>query len=255
MTARRRHFLRSAARALAPWLLLSVLGAAALPAAAWGERITGSGNSATEARAVADFQAIAAKGSIDIVVRQGSPTQVQVEADDNLLELLQTVVESGRHGDTLQVRWKSGSSVNTRSRVRVLVTTPTLKALAGSGSGDFSVGPLNTPALRLSLSGSGDARFEGLKTGDFDISLAGSSDVRGNGQAERLSISIAGSGDVDLFDLRSEEVSISIAGSGDAKLHATRQLKVSIAGSGDVTYVGDASVSSRVAGSGSINKR
>lgn len=255
MTLSRRQFGTSITRLLVPLLMLPVLAGVALPAAAWGERVTGSGRSASEVRSVGDFEAIATKGSIDIVVRQGSPSQVQVEADDNLLDLLQTVVEGGRHGDTLQVRWKSGTHIDTRSQVRVLVTTPTLKALAGSGSGDFSVGPLQTPSLKLSLSGSGDARFEGLKTGELSISVSGSSDVRGNGEAGKLGISIAGSGDVDLIDLKSEEVSVSIAGSGDAKVQATRQLKVSVAGSGDVTYVGDAAVSSRVAGSGSITKR
>jgi hypothetical protein len=264
MTPSRRHFLRSAfrstfrsaTRALAPWLLLPLLASTTLPAAAWwGEGITGSGRSATELRTVAPFEAVATKGSIDIVVRQGSPTQVEVQADDNLLDLLETVVEEGRRGATLQVRWKSGTSLSTRSKVVVNVTTPTLTALAGSGSGDFTVGPLQTPSLRLSLSGSGDARFEGLKAGEFSLSLSGSSDVRGNGEAGKLSISIAGSGDVDLIDLRAEEASVSIAGSGDAKVYASRQLKVSVAGSGDVTYSGDAAVSSRVAGSGRITKR
>ncbi len=251
----RRCFARTATRALAPWLLLPVLAAASLPAAAWGDRVTGSGRSASEVRTVPAFEAVATKGSIDIVVRQGSPAQVQVDTDDNLLELLETVVENGRHGATLQVRWKSGTSLRTRSDTQVTVTTPTLKALAGSGSGDFSIGPLQTPSLRLSLSGSGDARFEGLVTDEFNLSLSGSSDVRGNGQAGKLSISIAGSGDVDLINLRSEEASVSIAGSGDAKVHASKQLKISIAGSGDVVYTGDAAVSSRVAGSGSIRKQ
>jgi hypothetical protein len=255
MTPSRRTFARSATRALAPWVLLPLMASAALPAAAWGDRVTGSGRSATETRTVAPFEAIATKGSIDIVVRQGSPAEVQVQADDNLLELLETVVEEGRRGATLQVRWKSGTSLNTKSKVLVNVTTPTLTALAGSGSGDFTVGPLKTPALRLSLSGSGDARFDGLAAGEFTLSLSGSSDVRGNGEAGKVSISIAGSGDVDLIDLRSEEASVSIAGSGDAKVNASKQLKISVAGSGDVTYSGDAAVSSRVAGSGSITKR
>ncbi len=255
MSPSRRLFVRSARRFLAPLLLLPVLAAVALPAAAWGDRVTGSGRTATETRTVGSFEAIATKGSFDIVVRQGSPAQVQVEADDNLLPLLETVVENGRNGATLQVRWKSNNSVSTRSATKVFVTTPTLTALSGAGSGSFEVGPLQTPKLSLSLSGSGDARFDELKTAEFKLSVAGSSDVRGTGEAAKLSISIAGSGDVDLFELRSEEASISIAGSGDAKVNASKQLKISIAGSGDITYTGDATLSSRVAGSGNIVKR
>jgi hypothetical protein len=68
-------------------------------------------------------------------------------------------------------------------------------------------------------------------------------------------VSIAGSGDVRLADLRSDEVSVKIAGSGDAVVNAQKTLNVSIAGSGDVVYSGDATVKSSVAGSGAVKKR
>jgi hypothetical protein len=229
------------------------LSLAAAPA--WAQRITGSGQSVTEERPLPAFQGVASRGSFDITVLQGAASQVVVQADDNLLEYLETAVESGRNGPVLQVRWRSGTSINTRSKVRVTVTTPTLSTLAGAGSGDFRVGAFQTPSLRLSLSGSGDAQFDNLQTEDLSISLAGSSDVRGAGSARKLAVSVSGSGDVNLIDMRAEEVSVRIAGSGDVKVQAARTLEVSVAGSGDVTYVGDATVNSRIAGSGRIRKQ
>jgi hypothetical protein len=188
-------------------------------------------------------------------VLQGAAHEVTVQADDNLLPLLETVVENTRGGPVLQVQWRRGSSVNPRSPVRLTVTTPTLSSLAGAGSGDFQVGPFQTPSLRVSLSGSGDVQFEHLQAGELSISLAGSSDVKGSGQADKLSISVSGSGDVQLAGLRADDVNVRIAGSGDVKVHAVRTLDVGIAGSGDVSYVGDATVSSRIAGSGRIRKQ
>lgn len=215
---------------------------------------SGSGRSATEARSVAAFQAISVAGSMDVVVRQGAQ-QLQVQADDNLLPLLETTVESTQHGLTLVVRWKKGESLYTRSKVLLTISVPKLSALVASGSGDFQLEAFTTPALLVSLSGSGDAKLGGLSTEDLSIRIAGSGDVSGQGSATKLSVNIAGSGDVRLTDLRADDVGVQIAGSGDAQVNAQKTLNVRIAGSGDVTYVGNASMKSKVAGSGSVSRR
>ena len=214
-----------------------------------------AGQAATETRALAEFQGIDLSGSMDLKVRQGTPQSVQVEADDKLLPLLETVVEGSGADARLKVRWKRGQSVHTRAKVVVTIVVPKLHAVALAGSGDLQLDALDTPALKLSISGAGDARFKELSTEDLVLSMSGSGDVAGQGKARRLKISIAGSGDVRLAELLSDEVRVSIAGSGDAAVNAQKTLEVSIAGSGDVTYVGTPSVKSSVAGSGSVTKR
>lgn len=229
--------------------------AGAFPLAASAAGVRGSGRSVTETRALVDFQAIALNGAMDLEVRQGAAQSVQVQADDNLLPLLETTVESGSNGPTLQVRWKKGQSVYNSGRVRVSVTLPRLVALAASGSGDLKVEAFTTPSLQLSISGSGDARLNQLHTEELNVRIAGSGDVSGSGKATRLKIGISGSGDVRLADLAADEVSVKIAGSGDAAVNASKTLDVSIAGSGDVTYTGNAAVKMSTAGSGSVTKR
>lgn len=242
---------RALQRLLVPMLVCLV----SLPLAARASSLAGSGRSATETRSLAEFQAVALSGSMDLVVRQGATQMVQVEADDNLLPLLETVVESTSHGATLRVRWKKGQSLNTRSKVSVTVVVPKLSALSASGSGDMKVEAFNTPTLKISLAGSGDAKLQSLTTAELGIAISGSGDVAANGSATRLKVSIAGSGDVRLADLKSDDVTVAIAGSGDAAVNANKTLEVSIAGSGDVSYTGNAAVKSRVAGSGGVTKR
>jgi len=247
----------------------TLLGALALgqmlaPSQAQAGSVQGSGNSGTELRTLDAFEAIALSGAMDLVVRQGSQQSVQVQADDNLLPMLETVVEPGRNGSTLKVRWKRegvfngfriGNYMQTRSKVLITVVVPTLSALAVAGSGDVRLETFNTPSLQLSLSGSGDARLNDLTTEELGVRISGSGDVSGKGSATRVKISIAGSGDVRLIEMRADDVSVSIAGSGDAAVFAQKALSVSIAGSGDVTYAGDAQVKSSVAGSGSVRRK
>lgn len=250
----RRHGLATAASLLMAGAL-ALLATAPRPAAAWGAGVIGSGKSVSEARNVADFQGVASYGSIDLVVRQGSATAVTVQADDNLLPLLETVVETASGTPTLVVRWKAGQNISTRGRTLVQVVTPRLTAYAAEGSGDLRLEPFKTPALKIALSGSGDVAFSQLATDDLAIQISGSADVKGSGRAARLNLSISGSGDAQLAELSSDEVAVRIAGSGDASVQAHKRLTVSIAGSGDVVYRGDAAVTSAVAGSGSVSKR
>ena len=215
-----------------------------------------------ETRTPGDFQAIALHGSIDLVVSQGAQTAVRVQADDKRLPRVETRVENGPQGATLQVRLKSAAGLlgswgggGEGDRVQVSVVTPRLVAVSSAGSGDIRVEAFKTPALRLSLSGAGDVKLEQLATDELGVHIAGAGDVSGSGRATRLEVSIAGSGDVALLGLQADDVRVSIAGSGDAAVQAQKTLAVRIAGSGDVSYSGNPALQSHIAGSGSVTHK
>jgi hypothetical protein len=236
-------------------VVVAAAGLAALPVLA-SERYTGSGKQVTETRSgLADFQAVASRGSVKLVVRQAAKEAVQVRADDNLLPLVETTIETQTGNRALVVSLRKNASIYTRNPIVVTVDVVSLKALSSSGSGDIEVQALSTPVLSLSLSGSGDARFAQLKTDEFTVHVSGSSDVDASGRAAKLTVGISGSGSARMRELQVDDATVSIAGSGDAELSVAKNLAVSIAGSGDVVYHGDAKVASRVAGSGSVTRR
>lgn len=217
--------------------------------------VAGSGRVITEPRPVADFVAVHGSGSIDLDVRQGAATSVQVQGDDNIVPLVETVVESGRDGPTLRVRMRRGASYSTRRGLKVLVVTPRLVALTSTGSGDVRLGPLASPALKVALEGSGGLQFTGLQTEELTLGISGSADVGGDGRATRATLDISGSGDAKLAELRTDDMRVRIAGSGDAEVLAARSLDVRIAGSGDVTYGGNPALTTSISGSGEVRRR
>lgn len=236
--------------------LVALFAATGLLACAQAATTAGSGTAATEERALGGFAAIALRGAIDIVVRQGTSERVQVRADDNLLALVQTVVEGRGDARTLRIEFKPGETVRVKTPVVVTVDVIRLAAVSSHGSGDISIDALQTPALALRIAGSSHARLRQLDTEQLSIGIAGSGDVQAGGRAARLDVSIAGSGDVRTRELAADVVSVSIAGSGDASVTAHKTLSVTVAGSGDVDYAGGASVThSRVAGSDSVRQR
>lgn len=234
------------------FVLAACLAGIALTGAASAATTVGNGPLVTESRSAADFQSISISGSIDLHVRQSGQEGVQVQAQANLLPLIETTVE----GRTLAIRWKDNSNVRTSRDVMVTVDVKELKAITASGSGDIRLDALKGGQFKLSISGSGDARLDGLAVEDLGVSIAGSGDVRAQGRTARFAVRISGSGDVDAAALESDDVTVAIAGSGDASVVARKALEVSIAGSGDVSYSGQPDkLRQSVAGSGTVSRR
>lgn len=230
----------------APLLLM----AAGLAHAFLSTTIVPSGKVAQESRSVSGYTGIAVSLPGTIVVRQGDYAPIALEADDNLLPEIETVVENG----VLKIRFKRKLSVTGRATIRLLVTGPTIESLAVAGSGDILAEALKAQALSVSVAGSGDVKIARLDAQTMKASVAGSGDIKVAGRAAEVSVSVAGSGDVEAGRLESRRARVSIAGSGDVSVWALESLDVTVAGSGDIRYYGDPSLTKKVAGSGSLTR-
>jgi hypothetical protein len=213
--------------------------------------VTGSGKVQTETRALTGFHGVSVKGSMKVVLRQGSREGVEVSADSNLLPLIETRIRNG----TLEIGTVKNANYSTRNPVLVTVDLITLKNLAISGSGDVTAKGVKVSILDVAIGGSGSAHLPDLQARSLSLSIGGSGDVDTSGRTHRFSISVGGSGSVRADALEADDVSVAIGGSGDASVKANRTLDVSVAGSGDVVYSGDAVVKSSIAGSGTVKKR
>lgn len=245
--------------ALASLLVATGLAASGL-AQAWswnfgsGERVAGSGETATETRSPGSFDGISLSGNFRVLVRQGGAETVEIKADKNHLPLIETRIVETSKGRTLEIGTKRGYWLQAASMPVLSIEVKSLRALSLAGAGDVKLEALKSPQLDASVAGSGDLSLNELQVERLGLRVSGSGDVQATGRAENLSISIAGSGDVKAAGLQAEEVKVSIAGSGDAQVHALKRLKVSVAGSGDVRYRGEPHVESSIAGSGSVKQ-
>ncbi|MFN3860829.1 MAG: head GIN domain-containing protein [Roseateles sp.] len=237
-------------------LALGLLSAAVFggPAGAWswskGERITGNGDIATEAREVGGFDGVSLSGGFNLVVRQGNAHKIEVKADRNLLPYIETQLE----GRTLRIQPKQGINLATPTTPSFTIEMPALQKLAVAGSGSIKVEPMKTGDVDAAIAGAGDIRFANLDAQRLTMKVSGSGNIVASGRAGQASVTIAGSGDVKAAELAADEVKVSIAGSGDAQVQALKKLHVSIAGSGDVRYVGAPEISSSIAGSGKVRR-
>jgi hypothetical protein len=214
-------------------------------------RVKGNGNVTRQERSVDAFKELSVRGSMDVYLTQGPVKAAVIEAEDNLIPL----IEFEREGDKLIIRQKRHTNIDATKPMKVYLTTPELEnvGLAGSGNIKLENKFSNNTHMKLSVSGSGN--FSGaINSPEVDADIAGSGNITVEGESRELDVDIAGSGNFKGQQLLSEKAEVTIAGSGDANVHASVSLDAKIAGSGDVHYKGSPQVSSKVAGSGSVRK-
>jgi hypothetical protein len=104
-----------------------------------------------------------------------------------------------------------------------------------SGSATALLGPLDQPALALTVSGSGH--------------------VQVSGTVERMTVTIRGSGDIRLNDVAMKRLATRIAGSGNLEAGPKEEADITIAGSGNVRLLSrPATLNTKIAGSGRISQ-
>ena len=194
------------------------------------QTVAGSGVASSQERSVTEFTAIEIAGSADVFVTVGKAQHVLVEADDNILPLIETSVQAGR----LVISTKPFTSISPRLPIRVTVTMPSIEAASLSGSGNITINDVNAETLTLNLPGSGN--------------------INVSGSARRVTVSLNGSGNIQCGDLEAQAVDVGLNGSGDVTVYASQHLGVTIRGSGSVHYRGNPTeVSQSVLGSGSVD--
>ena len=212
--------------------------------------IHGEGDVVKKTIQLDDFHGISMSIACDVIVTQGNPQQVTVEAQQNIIDNIERKVEDGN--------WDIEYTKNVRDAkpVKITITVPTLDEVALSGSGSIVTTNrfTNLKHLDLAVSGSGKLEFA-MEAQDADLALSGSGYVMLSGNVNTLDIAISGSGDVNAKELKSKSCDVAISGSGDASVHVDGDLDASISGSGDITYSGNANVESSVIGSGRVSKQ
>jgi hypothetical protein len=191
--------------------------------------VVGSGKVTSQTRSATGFSSVVLKGSANVFVTLGPSESVVVEADDNILPLIETDVQN----DRLVINTRANTHINTSNPVRVTVTMTSLKGVALSGSGNIDV--------------------SGLQEGSLLFELPGSGNITVTGAADSVNISLPGSGNIYCDGLMAKSATVTLNGSGNIKVYASQSLDASIRGSGEIRYAGNpTTVNKSITGSGSI---
>lgn len=231
-------------------LLLTLISSVFLAIGCDPAAITGSGKVTTTDHAVAAFDKITVKGSIDVDVMYGSTPSVTIETDDNLQSRVKVVVVN----DMLDLS-VDGADVDF-TKLKAHIVMPSISALTAHGSGNVNVGDgFSTATFDVRTYGSGNIVFQGLDATKMNVKIQGSGNVNIAGVVDENNCVIQGSGNFTAPNCPTRLSAVAIFGSGNADVSVSTLLFADIYGSGDIAYKGDPEVREKVSGSGKIIRK
>ncbi len=191
--------------------------------------VRGSGVRKTEKRDLPAFNSISTTGAFEVEVNCQKPASFEIEADDNLLPLIQTEVKGG----VLQISTTKGYSSS--GGIMVRITVPDLASIKSTGAGKFHVSE--------------------VKNDSFEIQSTGAAQVVASGQSKSVKIGSTGAGKIDAHNLRANNAEVSVTGAASVEVEAADELDVTVSGAGRVTYSGNPKINKHVSGAGQVIKK
>ncbi len=235
-------------------LTLLILNSTTIFAQSWwnSKKVKGNGNLITEKRNVGSFDEVSLSGSFDVILVSGKEGKITLEGEENILPYIITEVKNG----TLKIKVKRNTNIKTRRKLTVTVPFEDIDGVALGGSGSIiAKNTIKGNNVSFSVGGSGSIKAP-VNAKKIKASIGGSGNIDLKGNGKELKCSIAGSGNVRAYNLDVNTLSVSVAGSGDVEATVSERIKASIAGSGSVYYKGDAKyIDTNSVGSGDVVKR
>ncbi|MBN1397267.1 MAG: DUF2807 domain-containing protein [Bacteroidetes bacterium] len=195
------------------------------------EGLNGSGNIVSQTRNVGTFDGIQVINFARIFITQDTLESLRVEADDNIIDNVITVVQDG----ILKVGLEDSSYNNITLNIHASMKN--IKRLESRGAGYMlTTNSISADTIVCIIRGAGTMILKGT--------------------AVYESIEIEGAGSVSNFGLAVLNCSASISGAGWIEVNVSGQLNAKISGTGTIIYDGNPqSVNRVIAGVGSIQQK
>jgi hypothetical protein len=152
-------------------------------------------------------------------------------------------IETLVENGTLVIRTKNKTGIKSKSKLIVYASLTKIEELRVSGSGNITGNGdfTNDGNTSLSVSGSGNINL-GIETfNETKIAISGSGNVTLNGKStNNIDATISGSGNIDCSGVSCNDVFAKVSGSGNIKVYANKSIDAKVSGSGNIYYKGSA---------------
>jgi hypothetical protein len=229
--------------------------------------VLGSGTVIEADRSVSNITGVELTMQGTLHITTGASESLRIEAEDNLMEYIQTEVRLGK----LVIGTRPGINLHPNRPINYYLTVTGLSSVVISSSGDIetddqqsgsfsitisssgnlSISSLDCTTLQVKISSSGDVKITKLvaETTSVTISSSGNLDILG-GQVQQQDITISSSGEYHARDLESVTANVVLSSSGEATIRVSDHLGGRLSSSGNINYSGNPDVSISMTSSG-----
>lgn len=212
-------------------------------------QIQGNGNVITEERPLGDFTKVKGSAGIDVYLTEGTENKVVVEADENLMETIETTVEGGK------LRIRSNQNIGRAKSKKVHVTYVNLTSIeASSGADVIGNSVIKSESLNLDSSSGADLELEILSKEVFAETSSGS-DMKLSGKATTLRAKASSGSDLDARELMVATCNADASSGADIQVNVKDRLSAEASSGGDIHYYGNpAAVNKKGGSTGGVHK-
>jgi hypothetical protein len=178
---------------------------------------------------------------------QGDNHFVEVTANEDLLDKIETAVRNG----VLHINLKG---TNRNAKASVLVISPEISSISVSGAATLTgSSDIEAPALNINLSGATTTTLSVI-TSALETKISGASDLTISGEAEHHTVNVNGAGQLKAKNLVTQTTEIKTSGASHASINVVDYLNADAGGTSSVVFDTDpVSKDVNVSGVASIN--
>ncbi len=174
--------------------------------------VKGSGNMSAEDRAVRGFHGVDVGGVYQVEITAQKEYSVRVEADDNLLPLIQTEVNDGI------LKIESERRISPKSKIRIIIGAPNID--------------------NLDISGVANVTLNDIKNDSLNVDSSGASKIKVTGETAKLTVDVSGATKVDAESLTTGSANIDASGASNVSVNVSGELRADASGASKIIYAG-----------------
>lgn len=211
--------------------------------------IRGDGNVVKQERSVSSFEGIDVGGAFKVFLTQGDTEKLVIEADQNLMDIIETEVRGG----VLKIR--TSEDIKDATELNIYLTFKDLKELDISGACDLiGENKFKLADVDIDCSGASEVSMK-FSANNVNLDCSGASDIEFYGSAEKVDMDLSGASQIDAFDFEVGTYDLEVSGASSGKIYVTNELSVEVSGAASLKYKGDPRILEHdVSGAGSLKK-
>tara|TARA_B100000809_G_scaffold162008_1_gene159314 strand:+ start:14545 stop:15261 length:717 start_codon:yes stop_codon:yes gene_type:complete len=210
----------------------------------------GNGNVTTQERAVnQDFDKVRGSSGIDIYLTEGSENKIVVEADENLIDLIETIVTNGK----LIIR--SSKNIGRSKAKKVHVTFIKLSSIeASSGADIIGKSVIKNETINLDCSSGADLEVE-VFAKELYAETSSGADLDVSGKASAMYANASSGSELNAKNLNTITCNAKASSGADIIVTVQDKINAKASSGGDIRYYGDpVSVTKKDGKTGNIRK-
>ena len=199
-----------------------------------GPGVSGDGNVVTDQRALnGSFNQIEVSRGLDVYLTQNDSESIEVEADENLQEIIITEVKN----NVLKIY--ADENIRRSESKKVFVNFKSVSRISSSSGSDvFSTNTITAQDLELSTSSGSDMELN-IDTETVSCDSSSGSDLKLSGKTNKLYAEASSGSDIKAGNLTAISSQVKASSGADVTVNTSKELIAKASSGGDIKYYGN----------------